>query len=310
MMTQTASHSSSALLALVLASPFASPLLAQEKPVVAVEFRIEAPDFRRNLYKSAAAIEQDLARSLTALGADRFSFLRWQPLREIQDQARIAAILRVSLTAEEAKSLGSTVWLRFTAVPGDAGTFFSCADGEPASIQFDPDEIGRLGRPLFSDRDPQPTGNPKALKAAILGSLDEKFRIALAATFLSRIPFCHEAKPHVEGLVKIGMSRRDLDIAESSRMTLALCHRYQGRGRTARRLDMTTAIDTGIYLDGDTDPDKIQARIHCPADQAGSCLSEIPLILQSPLGTDLFMIDFKRRLPGTSGKRASSPAKS
>jgi len=299
-------------LLLALLSP---PLEGQEKPMVGVKFRIEAQDFQRNLYKSIPAIEKDLAEVFTKLGIDEFEFLGWQ-LGDIQNKSRVAAILSVSLTAREPKSLGWTIWLRFSAAAGPAGSVYGCIEGfplEPRFLKVNHDH--KLDRPLFSQLDPQPTGNAEALRKKISDTiLDEEqgFRTAISDAFLSQIPFCRNAKPHgVKGLLKIGGGGEDLDLGESSVIRLRLCSSIP-EGREPSTLELK--VGTWISLKKDKDPALPQASIsRCTVGgsekQREACILEVPRIFQKPLATDLFMVQFNKSEFQASGKWALTPGK-
>jgi hypothetical protein len=301
---------------LFLMAPSSSPVAAQDRPLIGVRFRIEAPDFRRNLYKSIPSIERDLAESLARLGREEFGFLGWQRFGDIQDPSRIAAVLSVSLTAEEPKSLGWDIWLRFSAEAGPAGSIYQCQSEKrvpPTFPKVNDRAKRKLDRRLFSPMDPQPTGDAKTLKARIEEILFKEpgFQTALLDAFLGEIPFCREARPHLGSLLEIRV-QQDLALGLGSKMTLRLCSRIRG-AREASLLELT-ANDTGVFPDTDQDSSWLQAGVsRCivrgAEKQPDACIPEISRLFQDPLAEDLFMILFNNGYPRIRGKRVSMPAK-
>ncbi len=119
-------------------------LSAEDKPLICVDVRIEATNFRRNLRNSINEVETDLSQLVAELSADRHEFLTWQPLNNVRDPSRLSAVLHVSVTQDA----GDSILLRFSAEAGRAASSFDCSKGGPGTVSFG--SLSDLDLPLFS----------------------------------------------------------------------------------------------------------------------------------------------------------------
>ena len=290
-----------AAVALALLSP--RLLGAEAKPLIGVELRIEATNFRRNLHRHINDVEKYLASLVADLSADRHGFLSWQPLSQVRDRSQLAAILHVSLIQGD----GGFIMLRFSAEAGRAGTHFECFEGAVEPVSFE--SLKDLERQLYSPLDPQPTGNAALLQERIQTVLKGTgFRDALGGVFASKIPICHDAKPIEAGLVAIGLKQSELHVAENSKMELSLCSLDQGK-KWGGILGLAAATRTGIYSKSPKE-ELIQGRVSsCKfgGSENELCKSKIRLMFQEKIdhSLDVVMIDFVPSYPSTLGSQVT-----
>jgi hypothetical protein len=293
------------VLAMVVLALLCPQLLgAEPKPLIGVEFHIEARNIRRNLHKKIADIEMDLSRLVADLSTDRHEFLTWQPLSQVRDSSQLSAVLHVSLTQDA----DGAIMLRFSPEAKPAGSLFDCFKGTVGTVRFG--HLKDLDLRLFTPLEPQHTGERAVLRARIRDVLDRReFQDTLANVFARWIPLCHYWKPLKQSLVEICLKQSDLDMAENSKMELHLCSLDQGE-RRGGTLGLDAAIQSGSYSEG-TRGELIQGRVtSCKFGdlENDSCKSRIRLMFQRPLGApDVVMIDFERLYSGTQGKQAARP---
>lgn len=304
MRAQAAGRNLKALTAVVLAILSPRLLGAEAKPLIGVELRIEAPNFRSNLSQHIDDIQRELSQLVADLSADRHEFLTWQALKDVQDHSQLSAILHVSLTQE-----ADGVMLRFSAEAGRAGARFECPEGAVRPVSFV--SLRDLDRQLFSPLEPQP-GKAVLLRERIQTVLKGTgFRDALGGVFASRIPVCHVAEPRQQGLVAIGLKQSDLNMEEGSTLEIDLCSLDQGT-KLGALLRLDAAIRTGIYPEGPK-ADLIQGRVSScifGGFENDSCKSRIRPMFEKVLGApDVFVIDFRRRYSCTQGSQALCPGK-
>jgi hypothetical protein len=279
---------------------------AEPKPLVAIEFRIEARNIQRNLHKNIGAFEKELSRLVADLSTNSQSFLTWRPVTEVQDHSQLAAILHVSLREVE-----GAIMLHFSAEAREAGQRFDCYKAALGAVSFGP--VNDLDRSLFTRLESQPTGRREALKQRIRNVLDHReFQDTLANVFARSIPICHTAKLQGD-FVAVCLKESDLEMDEKSKMLLSVCSRIpedQGN-RRGGSLELEAAIETGIYSDSDSG---IQARVtSCffGAFEKELCRTKIPLMLEKRLDHSLnvFMTGFILRYSNTQGNRVTTPLK-
>lgn len=294
-----------ALTAFALALLSSRLLGAEAKPLIGVDLRIEAPNFRDNLSQYIDNIQKELSRVVADLSTDRHEFLTWQPLKDVRDLSQLSAIFHVSL-----KDDGGVIMLRFSAEAGRAASSFDCSKGAPGTVSFG--HLKDLDLRLFSRLEPQPSGDRAVLADRIRRVLaDPKFRDTLGKVFTSQIPICHVAKPLEQGLVETGLKQSDLDMEEGSKMEIHLCSLDHGDNRGGT-LGLDAAIRTGKYPKGPKG-DLIQGRVSfCKFGglENDSCKAKIRLMFERPLGDpEVVMIDFTSRYSCTNGSQATCPRK-
>jgi hypothetical protein len=284
-------------MAVILALLSPRLLGAEAKPLIGVEFRIDARDFRLNLYPYLSEIEKELSRQVAELSASSQGFLTWRPFSQGEDRSPLAAVLHVSLTQEpSSQGLGSSMRLHFSAEVGPLGSRSDCFKAAVETVSVRP--LKDLDLELFSALEPQPTGDREALMERIQNKLNNAgFRDTLGKAFARKIPICHAAERLQTGLVAIGLNRSDLDMEEGSKMEIDLCSLDHG-DKVGGILGLDAAIRTGIFPKGPKG-ELIQGRVSsCKFGNLENdpCKSKIPQMFQKAL---------LPRYSGTQGSQAT-----
>lgn len=294
-----------------LALLFPALLAAQDKPSVAVQFKIDAPNYQRNLYQKSAEVERKLEKTFAGIANQRFGFLAWKPFDPVQGRSTSSAALAVRMEERNPTPQGSSIWLMFAPQPGVRGTTFDCVAEVPVPARFDT----MLGVLLYSRSEHQ-SGKPEDLEKRVVKELNEffgneDFRQALTDAFLGRIPLCHEARPLGGPFLALGIQQKLLRMDPRSRMVLRPCSRIPRMDKRDGEIGLELAKSR--ISEGEVAALVQAEAISCVFQPwiGAECLQKVPLILQHqlPHGIDVFMRRYFGAPEDTDRNRTTSPWK-
>jgi hypothetical protein len=275
-----------------------------EKPLIAVQFKIEAPEFRANLAKVLTKIESGLTSDLVNHFNKRFGFYEWTSEADLKDSSRLAAFLTISLARGDRGVPDWNIFLVFATNIQKNGAVFDCLTREPKP----PDPGPFLTVDLYSGSNTQPTGKANRLiediKIRIMSpTKDQELERSLALSFFNHIPFYRDAKP-LARLIAIPLSKDELPAERGSRMDLTLCARPPGEllGRGKIGLTLTDeSVGEGPFAN------MLQAEYDPPHFPSLSKDYEIRVLFDNALkpSLGLFMVTFHQRPPHTSPVHAT-----
>ncbi len=279
-------------------------LCSAEKPLIAVQFKIEAPEFRDNLVKVLANVERELTSDLVKHFNRRFGFYEWTSRLDPKDSSRLAALLTVSLAHGDQGALDWNIVLVLAADIRKRGAVFDCAtrDLKP------PNPGPSLTLDLYSGSTPYPAGKPDLLirdiKSRIMNPVgDQTLESSLAGSFFGHIPFYREATPLVR-LIAIPLSKAELPADEGSKLNLTLCAKPPGEllGKVTIGLTLTDdSVGEGPFAN------KLQAKYDPPQALNMSKDYEIRALFENALkpSLGLFMVRFNNSQANTSASHAT-----
>lgn len=287
-------------------------LAAQGKPAVAVDFQIDASRYQRNLYRKTDKVEEDLEKVVAEFGDERFGFLSWRRFDPAQDRALLSAVLTIRMVEGTPGSLGTSIWLKFAALPEEKGKTFDCA-----RKRLDRATFAHLGAvQLFSGAEHQ-SGEENILRARVERALhyyfgNDGFRQSFSDAFLHRIPLCHEVRlfpGSFEKYLALGLEQEKLPLDPKSTMKLKPCSRLPGKDLVLGDIDLELAKSR--VSEGEL-ASLVQAKVSsCDFNplSGDACMEAIPFILQNKLpdGLDVFMTRYIGVVANTNGPLATRP---
>ncbi|HEX5716653.1 MAG TPA: hypothetical protein VF179_10880 [Thermoanaerobaculia bacterium] len=209
----------------------AASLVEVEKPRIAVEFKIEASDFKENLGDTRSDVERRMAGELAKL-LNKLDFVTW--LSGSPADPSLAAILTISLEGSP-NGPAEHIWLRLKGAILEKGRRFDCVKGKP--VGDIPGNLSDLDERLYLGEEYQPSGNKDG---KLETDLKDRFRTwfvdgsdfanELEKLFLSLIPIGRSAEPLVkdELVVLLDFREETLKAREGTKMAVQLCSHVPG----------------------------------------------------------------------------------
>ena len=212
------------LLALGILAAAERGLAQEERPLVAISFAVESPEFKATLDAALPDLERAVAERLRALCQERFGFLAWTEGSRVADRSQLAALFQVSLI-EKQGGFGPHILIGYAIEIG--GQRLAGPDLLPVEI--------------YGPVDNHPTHEPDKLRAKVVEALEGEFgnqdyRRRFLDQFLRRIPLLRKMEARDDKQLLLPIRRLKLQARNGSELLAEFHAQMPQEGRKNGRL--------------------------------------------------------------------------